>query len=487
MNGPIKILYIEDDPANKTLVKKLLLSADFQVIEADDGLSGIQTAHSEHPDLILMDMSMPGLDGYEATTRIKGIDELKDIPIVAVTAHAMKGDRERALAAGCDGYITKPIDIGTFVEQITGYLDGKQERIESNKEASYLKEYSQKLVERLEEKVIELSAYNEVLEEKVNEKVIELQQAHEQLMQSDKMASIGQLAAGVAHEINNPIGYVNSNLSTLERYTANLLEVFDAYQAIEPQLDSESKSLEKLADLKRKVDMEYIRNDITNLIEESREGIKRVKKIIQDLKDFSHIDDDEWQHVELHDGLDSTLNIVHNEIKYKAEVIKEYGNIPAIDCIPSQVNQVFMNLLVNAAQAIDEKGVITIRTHEEDDMVWVEIADTGKGIDPKNIKKIFDPFFTTKPVGKGTGLGLSIAYGILHEHGGDIRIESSPAQGTRVLLELPVDYSNPGVPVKPQHAVRDDFQKTSLAADEGDRGTSTELARSKPSNSPTDG
>jgi len=437
MNTSKKILYIEDDPANKTLVKKLLSSNGFQVIEADDGLSGIQIAQSERPDLILMDMSMPGLDGYETTTRMKGMDELKDIPIVAVTAHAMKGDRERTLAAGCNGYISKPIDIGTFAEQVRGYIDGKQEHINSTEEASYLKEYSQKLVERLEEKVIELSAYNEVLEEKVNEKVRELQQAHEQLIQSDKMASIGQLAAGVAHEINNPIGYVSSNLTTLAQYMADLAGVLDAYQEVEPQLDLKAASSKKLLALKEKVDMDYLRKDITSLIGESQEGIKRVKKIVQDLKDFSHVDNDEWQHVDLHEGLDSTLNIVHNEIKYKADVIKEYGSIPVVECLSYQINQVFMNILVNAAQAIDERGEIRIRTGTEDDMVWVEIRDTGRGIESEHIKKVFDPFFTTKPVGKGTGLGLSMTYSIVNKHGGKIDVESQPKKGTTFRIWLP--------------------------------------------------
>ena len=432
-----KILYVEDDLANKTLVRKLLLSAGFKVVEASDGLSGIQAAKDERPDIILMDMSMPGLDGYEATTRIKAIDELRHIPVIAVTAHAMKGDRERSLAAGCDGYITKPIDFNTFVDEVKKYIDGKQERIEGSKEAGYLKEYSQKLVERLEGKIRELITHNEALERTVDEKVKELQQAQDQLIQRDKMASIGQLAAGVAHEINNPIGYVNSNLGTLEQYITNLLEVLDAYSQVESQLDSGAESTKQLVALKQKLDIGYLREDTTALVRESQEGIKRVKKIVQDLKEFSHVDDAEWQHADLHEGLDSTLNMVHNEIKYKAEVVKEYGKIPAIECLASQINQVFMNLLVNAAQAIDQKGVVTIRTGEESDKVWVEISDTGKGIDPEHMNKIFDPFFTTKPVGKGTGLGLSLTYSIVKKHGGKIDVDSTPGKGTAFRVWLP--------------------------------------------------
>jgi len=251
------------------------------------------------------------------------------------------------------------------------------------------------------------------------------------------MASIGQLAAGVAHEINNPIGYVNSNLGTLEQYITNLLEVLDAYSQVESQLDSGAESTKQLVALKQKLDIGYLREDTTALVRESQEGIKRVKKIVQDLKEFSHVDDAEWQHADLHEGLDSTLNMVHNEIKYKAEVVKEYGKIPAIECLASQINQVFMNLLVNAAQAIDQKGVVTIRTGEESDKVWVEISDTGKGIDPEHMNKIFDPFFTTKPVGKGTGLGLSLTYSIVKKHGGKIDVDSTPGKGTAFRVWLP--------------------------------------------------
>ncbi len=437
MNKHKKILYIEDDPVNRTLVRKLLLSQGYDFVEADNGLDGIQVALDEHPNIILMDISMSGLDGYETTTRIKGMNELKDIPIVAVTANAMQGDRERALTAGCDGYITKPIDPETFVEQILSYIDGKQERVESTKEAGYLKEYNQKLVERLEEKLRELSDYNEALEGKVNEKVNELQQAQEQLMQSDKMASIGQLAAGVAHEINNPIGYVNSNLNTLEQYAAGLLSIVDAYQDVESHLDAGSEAIKNLVTLKQRIDFDYLRQDIMNLIHESQEGANRVKKIVQDLKDFSHVDNNEWQEADLHAGLDSTLNIVHNEIKYKAEVVKEYGRLPTVQCVTSQINQVFMNILVNAAQAIENKGVITIRTYEQDGLARIEISDNGKGIDTGNIKKIFDPFFTTKPVGKGTGLGLSLTYSIIKKHGGRIDVESQPGKGTTFRILLP--------------------------------------------------
>ena len=176
-------------------------------------------------------------------------------------------------------------------------------------------------------------------------------------------------------------------------------------------------------------------------MKESRDGITRVKKIVQDLKDFSHVDaQDEWQWADLHKGLDSTLNIVWNEIKYHAEVIKEYGEIPEVECFPSQLNQVFMNLLVNAAHAITDKGIITIRTGRQGEEVFIRIADTGKGIPEENLKRVFDPFFTTKPVGKGTGLGLSLSYGIMQKHNGRIEVQSEVGKGATFTLWLPIKH-----------------------------------------------
>jgi signal transduction histidine kinase len=192
------------------------------------------------------------------------------------------------------------------------------------------------------------------------------------------------------------------------------------------------------------VDIDFLKEDIPMLMHESREGITRVKKIVQDLKDFSHVDSTlEWQWANLHNGIDSTLNVVSNEIKYKADVVKEYGDLPDVECLPSQLNQVFMNLMVNAAHAMGEqRGKITVRTGSSSagDSVWLEFSDNGSGI-PEDIQaRIFDPFFTTKPVGKGTGLGLSLSYGIIQKHNGTISVKSKPGEGTTFRIELPVKH-----------------------------------------------
>lgn len=265
-----------------------------------------------------------------------------------------------------------------------------------------------------------------------------LEDTQNQLLQSGKMASIGQLAAGVAHEINNPVGYINSNLGTLQKYLKDVFTMLDAYEQAESLLAANPETLANIRALRDRFDIAFLKEDVSALMSESQEGIARVKKIVRELKDFSHIDEAEWQWVNIHNGLDSTLNIVWNEIKYKAEVVKEYGSLPDVECLPSQLNQVFMNMLVNAAHAIEERGTITLRSGAQGEEVWVEFSDTGKGISPENLNRIFDPFFTTKPVGKGTGLGLSLSYSIVQKHHGRIEVSSEVGKGTTFRIWLPV-------------------------------------------------
>jgi len=272
---------------------------------------------------------------------------------------------------------------------------------------------------------------------KLSEMNKKLEDAQNQLLQSEKMAAVGQLAAGIAHEINNPVGYVNSNVSVLEDYIGQLLQLLSAYEMCEPILDSGNTSVESLQQTKNRIDLTYLKEDLVDLLRESKEGLNRVKKIVQDLKDFSHVDESEWHYADLHKGLDSTLNVVNNEIKYKADIVKNYGEIIEVKCLSSQINQVFMNLLVNAAHAIPEHGTITISTGTEGDGAWVEIEDTGTGIEKEKLSRIFEPFFTTKPIGEGTGLGLSLSYNIIQKHNGEITVESEPGNGTRFRIWLP--------------------------------------------------
>jgi len=274
------------------------------------------------------------------------------------------------------------------------------------------------------------------------ELITQLREAHEQLLQAEKMASIGQLAAGIAHEINNPVGFVNSNMGTMASYVGTLFSVIDAYQ--QASADQPAVQARVLPALQH-ADLDFLKDDTRALVRESLDGLRRVRDIVQALKDFSHVGETEWQMANLHQGLDSTLNIAHNEIKFKATVEKHYGPLPLVRCLASQLNQVFMNLLINAAQAIKDHGVIRIITGTREGWVWVRIQDNGVGIAPENLKRIFEPFFTTKPVGSGTGLGLSLSYGIVNRHGGHIEVISEVGKGTAFTVHLPV--SPPGAAV----------------------------------------
>ena len=278
---------------------------------------------------------------------------------------------------------------------------------------------------------------------KERNQIAELKQVQAQLLQSEKMASIGSMAAGVAHEINNPIGYVFSNLGTLDRYVSDLLSILDDYALLEKQCPADSPELAILAQHKQEKDLAFLREDIAALMNESKDGISRVKKIVQDLKDFSHksSDEEDWQVTDLHKCLDSTINLVWNELKYKCEMKREFGTLPEVECLPSQLNQVLMNVLVNAGHAIETKGVVTVRTGIQDDFAWIAISDTGKGIAPENLTRIFDPFFTTKPVGQGTGLGLALSYGIMQKHNGRIEVESEVGKGTTFRLCIPLHHA----------------------------------------------
>ena len=269
-----------------------------------------------------------------------------------------------------------------------------------------------------------------------------------QLLQSDKMASIGQLAAGVAHEINNPTGFVSSNINTLSDYINKYNTLINEYRNFINQLkqsgniDDYMKNIQILKDLEEHMDIDFLIDDIPSLIQESIEGTDRIKKIIQDLKDYAHPGDDKPSYADINKCIDSTLNIVWNEIKYKAEVVKEYDNLPEVLCYPQQLNQVFANLFINASHAIMNEGEIKVKTSLLSDKIEVMISDTGSGIPEENINKVFDPFFTTKEVGKGTGLGLNVAYNIVKKHHGDIKVKSKEGKGTSFTIFIPTDNTD---------------------------------------------
>ncbi len=278
-------------------------------------------------------------------------------------------------------------------------------------------------------------------EKKAQQRLIQkLEEAKSQLLQSEKMASIGQLAAGVAHEINNPVGFIKSNFNSLKEYTQELNSAIEKYNGIIKTI-SDADIEQSVNDINDEHDIDFVLEDITNLLSESFDGISRIEDIVKSLKHFSRADTNQWEDANINEGIESTLRVVAHELKYIAEIEKNLGELPSIQCLPMQINQVLMNLLINAGQAIDEEnkdGKIIISTEHKDQQVIINISDNGKGISEEHLIKIFDPFFTTKPIGKGTGLGLSLSYNIIQKHKGNITATSTPGSGTNFTITLPV-------------------------------------------------
>jgi two-component system NtrC family sensor kinase len=402
----------------------------------EEGLGKLMQALAEQRPyaLAFVDMRMP--DGWDGAKTIEHLwqqdPQLQVVVCTAYSDYSWDELLERLQAHDRLLILKKPFD-NIEVQQMANTLLTKWQMTER---ASLQMHHLEHLVDQ---RTAQFKQASEELQREIDER----KQLESQLVQSEKLASLGQMAAGVAHEINNPIGFISSNLGTLDGYFKQLLSVLDAWQTLGPMPDSESVA--RLEQLRKDADLDFLLEDIPVLIRESKEGIGRVGQIVKDLKDFSRVDtQQQWQWANLQQGIESTLNIVASELKYKADLIKEYQPLPDIECLPSQINQVIMNLVVNAAQAMGpERGTITLRTGQQQETAWVEVADTGAGIAPDILQKIFDPFFTTKPVGQGTGLGLSLSYGIVKKHGGDISVRSEPGVGTTFRVELPMRQNRP--------------------------------------------
>ncbi len=400
----MEILIAEDDLVCSTLLAKIVKKIGYDPLVVKDGAKAWKIIQQKDVKLLITDWQMPDLDGISLCKKIRSAKFPNYIYIIIVTANTKKKECLYGIAAGADDYIMKPFSF--------------------------------------EEIQIRLKAGERVLELEKKCKNTNIQ-----LLQAEKMASIGQLAAGVAHEINNPTGFVSSNLKTLFDYQKDIVQLVIEYKKLLKLLGSVSISfdlpeliqhqIKTISDLENEADIDFILDDISDLISESREGTERIKKIVSNLKDFVHPGTQKLQTTQINQNIESCLNIVWNEIKYKAKVIKKYQDIPEIKCYPQQLNQVFTNLLVNAAQAIEKKGTIIIKTQKKKGYIEIKISDTGAGIKEENLSKIFDPFFTTKPVGSGTGLGLHVAYQIIQKHNGNISVESELDKGTTFTICLP--------------------------------------------------
>jgi len=394
----------------------------------------------------IVDVVLPGgMDGVETVLQLWEIDPAMH----CTTMTGAGGPIERSIEGRVPDerldhwdYMAKPFTRFEIVQRtrraLSGWYAHRRDELRSDENLRLmmrLARFNRRLEERVRERTRELAQRSEEQERKNVElqgALRALERAQGQLFHQEKLASIGQLAAGVAHELNNPIGFVHSNLGTLKRYSERIARMVEAYRTRIGEGDAELTALE--TELK----IGFILEDLASLVDESLEGTERVRKIVTDLRGFSRPADQEPRYADINEALRSTLNIVHNEIKYKAQVITEAGEIPQVRCQVGHINQVFMNLLVNAAHAIEESGEIRIVTRAEDPFVVVSIRDTGCGIPPDVLPRIFDPFFTTKEVGRGTGLGLSISYDIVHKHGGTIEVESEVGKGTTFTIRLPV-------------------------------------------------
>ncbi len=424
------ILVVDDEANNRNVMVAQLASEGYALVTAESGEAALELIDRRLPDLILLDVMMPGISGFDVAEILKSEERTAGVPIIMLTALGDSASRLTALTHGAEEFLTKPVARAELLARINNLLR--------------LKKYQDRLADEVAHRTSEL--------EDANQQVGELRG---QLLHSEKLAAIGQLAAGVAHEINNPVGFVNANLGALKGYVKDLLRMLRAYEAACGEMKIDSAVDAKLQQLRRDLELDYLRDDAPILIDESLEGLSRVCRIVQDLKCFAHADvNEERMFADLHECLDSALNIATNEIKYKAVVVKDYAALPEVECVPSQLNQVFLNLLVNAAQAMAEsgRGTISVRTRREGAKACVEISDTGCGIAPVVLSRIFEPFFTTKPVGMGTGLGLSLSYGIVHRHGGQIEVDSVVGKGTTFRVVLPISRPETGEAVSAEAA-----------------------------------
>jgi len=417
------VLIVDDDKTNTLVLVSQLKSGGYRTQTAANGREALETVKNELPDLILLDIMMPGMDGFETAARLKADPRSRNVPIIMVTAIDDRESRLAALAAGAEEFLTKPVERTELLIRVRNLLKLK-------KYQDFLASHRDLLEQQVAQRNSQLAVANTRLSE-----------AEERALGAEKLASIGQLAAGIAHEINNPISFVNSNLLALNRYVEQLLAALRLYEEAERLLPKDAAISIQLKEFHDKTDLAFVKDDLLLLFKESHGGISRVRKIVQDLRDFSHVDQSqEWQLANLHRCLDSTLNVAGHEIQRRAEVLKEYGDIPEVECLPLRLNQVFLNLLINAAHAIggDRRGRIIVRTGRSGDEVWIEVSDNGCGIPAENLKRIFDPFFTTKPVGMGSGLGLSVSYGIVEEHRGRIEVSTRLGEGSTFRVTLPI-------------------------------------------------
>jgi signal transduction histidine kinase len=430
------ILVVDDLLENLRLLNTILTEQGYKVRKVRNGQMALTTVETNPPDLILLDINMPEMNGFEVCQHLKSQEKTAQIPVIFISALDEQMDKVKAFKVGGVDYITKPFQVEEVLARVKNHL----------------------AINRLQQQLMEQNTLLKHSEAKEREKSQQLeetlqqfQKAQLQLIQTEKMSGLGQLVAGVAHEINNPVNFISGNLHPAKEYGQDLLQLLQLYQTAYPNPPAD------IQDFLEDVELDFIQSDFPELIDSMLVGVKRIKEIVISLLNFSRLDQAESKAVDIHQGLDSTLRLLHHRLKAEGDlseiqVIKEYGSLPEVDCYPGQLNQVFMNVISNAIDALEVRRnganidqnppTITLRTKlvsEEGEWAAIFISDNGPGIDEAVQKKMFNPFFTTKKIGKGTGLGMSISHQVVVEkHGGQLRCISTPGQGAMFVIEIPV-------------------------------------------------
>jgi signal transduction histidine kinase len=408
-----RILIVDDEPIIRTIFSSFLAEKYDCETAASSDEALVHLASREYA-LVMSDIQMPGRNGVELLREIRS--RYADVAVIMVSGIDRPQRIRDALQLGAVDYLTKPCELEVLGFSVERALERRELMLTAR---SYRAD--------LERQNVELAA-----------RKAELERLQAQIVHSEKMAGLGQLAAGVAHELNNPAGFIYGNMELIGGYLGRLELVLSIYErtALSP---SEAAELELT---KEEIGYDALLPDLRSMIADCVEGAERIRDIVKNLRLFSRLDDAECTRIDLHESIDSTIRLLSRYYGGgKIRLIRDYGDLPLVNCFAGQLTQVWTNLLVNAAQAINGDGEVKISTTSAGESVVIRISDNGSGIDPAHLSKIFDPFFTTKSVGEGTGLGLSISYGIIERHGGTITAESVVGAGTTFRVSIPIDSS----------------------------------------------
>ena len=540
-----KILIVDDITLTRRQLWDILSEAGYLVAQADSGARAIELANQSIPELIILDVVMPEMNGYQLCTFLKANPHFADIPVIFISSLDETSSKVRGFEVGGVDYIIKPFEkeevlarvkthlsirqlqlslqaanseMEARIHQRTAELIAKHEQLSSLfQQVRYAKIQWEQTMDCIDDIVMLVASDGKLLRcnkallrfagveeykdllglnwlklmascgldlaklsnrsedlyhessgrwfavkwynysdkdgavialhdmtaiKKVSDELAraydDLKTTHLRMVQQEKMASIGQLAAGVAHEINNPMGFISSNLETLGKYADRLRQFVSVQdEALKTLPDREAVGM--LAEARKRLKIDYLLEDIPALLAESNDGAMRVRTIVQNLKGFSRADLTQMEQADINECLERTINIAWNELKYKVTLERDFGELPLVRCYPQQLGQVFLNFLVNAAHSIEQQGTVKVTTRANGQFVSVSVTDTGCGIPEANREKIFEPFFTTKERGMGTGLGLSISYEIVQRHGGSIDVESEVGKGSTFRVNLPIE------------------------------------------------